>query len=137
MNKQRAYSAIHNRLARGELVRPSHCNRCGKADVKASDGRSTIHAHHNDYSKPLDVEWLCAKCHAKDETPHPNRKVRPESSGELNPLAKLSNKDADDIRSSKLSGPVLARKYGVCSATIYRIKHNKGYIAAYEKEQWK
>lgn len=132
MNKQKAYSAVHNKLARGELSRPTHCPRCGREDTKASDGRSIIHAHHHDYSKPLEIEWLCAKCHAKDETPHPNRTERPESAGERNPLAKLTFQQAEEIRASNESGPKLAKKYGVGSSSIYLIKQRKRYIAAWE-----
>jgi hypothetical protein len=24
-----------------------------------------VQAHHQDYSKPLEIVWLCAKCHTK------------------------------------------------------------------------
>ena len=40
----------------GDLVRPKNCKRCGSNKHK-------IHGHHSDYDKPLDVIWLCPKCH--------------------------------------------------------------------------
>lgn len=39
----------------GKLSKPSSCTKCGSTD--------RIHTHHPDYSKPLEVEWLCCKCH--------------------------------------------------------------------------
>jgi hypothetical protein len=41
----------------GKLIRPSNCQSCG-ASVR-------VFAHHNDYSKPFDVLWLCRPCHRK------------------------------------------------------------------------
>jgi hypothetical protein len=53
--KQRAWWAVSNAVRSGRLVRPKNCQRCGKA--------CHPQASHDDYSKPLDVEWLCAMCH--------------------------------------------------------------------------
>jgi 5-methylcytosine-specific restriction endonuclease McrA len=39
------------------------CERCGVKDLRGSDGRTLIHAHHPDHDKPLEVHWLCASCH--------------------------------------------------------------------------
>ena len=39
----------------GRLIKPELCTECQEA--KPLDG------HHNDYSKPLDVRWLCRQCH--------------------------------------------------------------------------
>jgi ribosomal protein S27AE len=57
-HKQRARKAVKRAVDSGRLVRPSACPRCG-------DTESAIHAHHPDYSKPLDVEWLCGACHGR------------------------------------------------------------------------
>lgn len=43
-------------LLNGSLVRPEQCSRC---DAATPD----IEGHHHDYGKPLDVHWLCPKCH--------------------------------------------------------------------------
>jgi Zn finger protein HypA/HybF involved in hydrogenase expression len=46
----------------GALVRPEACEVCNKA-VTRKDGVTAIQAHHDDYTKPLSVRWLCPKCH--------------------------------------------------------------------------
>ena len=51
----RARYAFTNALRAGKLTKPDACSKCGKA------GR--IHGHHPDYSKPLEVVWLCHSCH--------------------------------------------------------------------------
>lgn len=53
--QRRALYLVQLRLKDGGLVRPSTCTACG-APCKP-DG------HHTDYRKPLDVTWLCRKCH--------------------------------------------------------------------------
>lgn len=45
---------LNKAVGRGELVREA-CLFCASTQ--------NIHGHHRDYSKPLDVIWLCAKCH--------------------------------------------------------------------------
>lgn len=45
-------------IERGELIRPDRCEECDKKPYFAK-----IHAHHDDYTKPLDIRWLCGSCH--------------------------------------------------------------------------
>ena len=53
--KYKARTSVSNALRSGRLTRPAFCTKCG---IKCKP-----QAHHEDYSKPLDVVWVCAKCH--------------------------------------------------------------------------
>ena len=53
--KYKAYKITHNNIRRGTIVKPSICSICGKSAI--------IHGHHEDYSKPLEITWLCVNCH--------------------------------------------------------------------------
>jgi predicted DNA-binding protein YlxM (UPF0122 family) len=57
-----AQNKVEKAILRGRITRPENCERCG-ASGTFKDGRSAIQAHHPDYSKPLDVIWLCQRCH--------------------------------------------------------------------------
>lgn len=43
-------------INKGDIIRPDICTQCGRK-------RKYIHGHHYDYSKPLEVIWLCHNCH--------------------------------------------------------------------------
>lgn len=51
-----ARDLLNKAVKSGRLVRPSTCERCHSCD-------RPIEAHHPDYSKPLQVHWLCNLCH--------------------------------------------------------------------------
>jgi len=58
-DRVRAGNAVRGAVFRGTLDKPESCLRCGASGVR-------IEGHHHDYSKPLDVEWLCRPCHAAE-----------------------------------------------------------------------
>jgi len=51
--KRRAHKAVEWALA-SKTLEKKPCDVCGE---------TSVHAHHDDYSKPLDVRWLCPRCH--------------------------------------------------------------------------
>ena len=56
-----AEDLLRKAVKSGKKIKPSKCEGCG-----LSFPRRRIHGHHPDYSKPLEVKWLCAGCHAKE-----------------------------------------------------------------------
>ena len=52
--KTKAHNVISRLVRSGNLERED-CEKCGSS--------KDIHAHHDDYKKPLNVRWLCPKCH--------------------------------------------------------------------------
>ncbi len=56
--KIRAQRMVINAVQRGRIEKPDACSCCGK-----NTPGNILHGHHDDYSKPLEVDWLCASCH--------------------------------------------------------------------------
>lgn len=53
--KVAAREALRAAIKLGRIKRRSTCENCGEADG--------VEAHHDDYSQPFEVEWLCRECH--------------------------------------------------------------------------
>lgn len=56
--KARAWNAVARAKRSGRLV-PQPCIYCNTTN--------SIEAHHEDYTKPLDVRWVCFSCHREQE----------------------------------------------------------------------
>lgn len=55
--KVAAYGIVQRAVKAGIIIPPSSCSICNRKCV--------IHAHHQNYLKPLDIIWICASCHKK------------------------------------------------------------------------
>jgi len=55
--KRACHVITGNAIRDKKLIKPSNCSKC--------DSNTNIQAHHDDYTKPLNVRWLCVKCHVK------------------------------------------------------------------------
>lgn len=56
--KRAAHIKVGNAVRDGKLTKPEACERCQSTALR-------LHGHHEDYSKPLEVMWLCEPCHGK------------------------------------------------------------------------
>jgi hypothetical protein len=57
----KAHNAVARALRSGRLKRSPVCEQCAKPDKPTKSER--LHAHHEDHTKPLEVRWLCPRCH--------------------------------------------------------------------------
>ncbi len=73
--KQHARAAVHKAIKSGKLIRPDRCERCG--------AKARITADHADYSKKLEVSWLCYQCHA--DTTEMRKKMASAKQGKQRP----------------------------------------------------
>jgi hypothetical protein len=55
--KYKAHLILNNAVRDGKIKKPERCEIC--------DSIGFIHAHHSDYSQPLLVVWICARCHGQ------------------------------------------------------------------------
>lgn len=55
-DRHEAYKIYQRARDNKTLVNPGQCQMCGTKENK-------IQAHHFDYSKPLEVTWICVECH--------------------------------------------------------------------------
>ena len=54
--KRKAHRLVNNAIRDGKFVKPTACEDCGAEGV-------TLDMHHEDYSKPFEVDALCRQCH--------------------------------------------------------------------------
>ena len=60
-NKYKAHTMVNNAIRDGKLF-AEPCEICGIIE--------SVHAHHDDYAKPLNVRWLCAAHHHQWHAKH-------------------------------------------------------------------
>jgi len=53
----KTHSAVNSAIKKGIIKKPHKCSMCGE--------EGNLVGHHEDYSKPIDVIWVCRRCHSK------------------------------------------------------------------------
>lgn len=61
---------VYRAKVKKELIPMERCEKCNAKGGYDKAGRYNIQAHHPRYDVPLDVIWLCTRCHAKWHREH-------------------------------------------------------------------
>lgn len=114
--KQKAQNAVSYALHAGKLTK-GLCSSCGTDQ--------DICAHHEDYTKPLDVTWLCRPCHIRHHSPNLQRGRR---TG--NPSVSKLNEDSvtrirDLLATGLLTNRQISMLFGVTPENISAIRDGK------------
>ena len=80
----KAGSKLRYTIKQGHIIKPDHCVQCHR--------KAGVTGHHQNYTKPLEVLWLCSSCHRKLHLCLEN-KQRTSSNPYANPL--LQPKEVD------------------------------------------
>lgn len=54
-DKMKVHGKVFCELKKGNIKKPPDCSVCRR--------KTRLFAHHHDYSKPLEIMWLCGSCH--------------------------------------------------------------------------
>lgn len=116
--KRRAQNAVSYALRKGLLVK-GPCAKCGTNE--------DICAHHEDYSKPLEVMWLCRSCHVRRHEPQLSRGPRRSNTA----VAKLTEVSVRRIRNILATGLLtnreVAQLFEVTPENISSIRDGKSW----------
>jgi hypothetical protein len=119
-HKRKAHFLVKNAIRSGAIAKPTACELCGKSDQ--------LEAHHEDYKKPLDVVWVCKRCHFNLHEPKIMTCEKDFEHGAGHHAAKLTDADVISIREEFVGGISkrgLGRKYGVSDKNIRLILEGK------------
>lgn len=67
----RARRRLQAAVLAGTITKPPCCELCGVPTAPCA-----LHGHHENHTKPLDVNWLCARCHAVMDPAYGGQKER-------------------------------------------------------------
>lgn len=118
-DKRLAHSRVQDALEMGTLTRQP-CEGCGA---------TRVHAHHDDYAKPLDVRWLCPRCHRRhhlgDKAPYTRKpqpyQYKPRPATVARRAARAERQaQAATLRSEGLSYSQIGAELGLSIGTVYK-----------------
>lgn len=123
--KRHAHSKVNYALRKGILIK-SPCVKCGNENVQA---------HHSDYSQPLNVTWLCAKCHGLEHREEKNRdkdyrpKLIMKGGVKRNPNSTYFTlfEEVNNLRNKGVSYRDIAKILNISCSQAFKIYNNCSY----------
>lgn len=108
--KKISTSTYNKALKEGVITRPSICSKCLEGNKRRIIG------HHEDYANPLDVLWLCDKCHQLRHIEIRDSESKPQRKKCKSSCTRMRLKDYIDLNIITIQD--LARKLGRSRETI-------------------